>query len=195
MAVSKEVFDKYSYLLKDDKYQEFFDKLPESDRKDYAEFIYFTAGVDFIKYMNHIPKRLLYGSTKFKQLNLDVESIDDEAFADSDLVEVKINEGCQKIGKGAFANCQSLDIVAIGNGPRVLESNTFSNCPILRKVYLPNSVTVLKKDVFANSDNVQIITSLKDRSRMERLSIPTSEKDFYKAHMRVPKSQPQQQGE
>lgn len=174
-------------LLQFNNFQGFFDKLDEGKRAEYAKFFYVDCNIDFLQFMNNIPNKLFYGATYLKGLTISADFIGDEAFANSSLIEIKVDSGCKSIGAGAFSRCSNLNNVVIEDGPKVLPSNIFYGCGALSKVYLPKSVTFIKKGAFANcSDSVQIITPI-DRSRMERLVIPGEEKEFFKSHVRRPK--------
>lgn len=76
----------------------------------------------------------LLGSAAHAVLPDDIREIGDEAFAGSDVENVVLPFGCEKIG-----------------------SKAFSGCPALRHIVIPNSVTSIDTSAFADSPNVVFI--------------------------------------
>lgn len=67
-----------------------------------------------------------------------VESIENDAFANSSVMEVHLNEGLLKIGERAFANCEDLDTINFPNSLRVISKDAFAGCVNLNIRKLPN---------------------------------------------------------
>lgn len=57
-----------------------------------------------------------------------VSVIVDEAFAESDILEVTLSEGLVKIGKRAFANCMDLDTINFPKSLHMIGDEAFINC-------------------------------------------------------------------
>ena len=70
-----------------------------------------------------------------------VEDICEGAFEGSDVIEVTLPEGLIKIGKRAFADCESLEKINFPSTLRIISDEAFSGCTSL-DVDLPENIKV-----------------------------------------------------
>lgn len=80
-----------------------------------------------------------------------VESIGEEAFMNSDLIEIFLPEGLLKIGNRAFANCKQLDKIKFPKTLRIIGDEAFCGCEFLETV-IPENVRI-GKDAFKYTVN------------------------------------------
>lgn len=74
-----------------------------------------------------------YGyNLKEVDLGSDLEYIDDFAFANTDIKEVKVPETCKKIGENAFKGCNRLKVAYIHESTEVADSAFGKKCRIVR---------------------------------------------------------------
>lgn len=86
-----------------------------------------------------------------KKINLEeVEFIGGSAFEYTNIEEVDLENICQLMSK-AFANCDELSKVIIGNKLTSVEHACFCNCLNLKELILPNSVNTISREAFRNS--------------------------------------------
>ena len=71
--------------------------------------------------------------------------------------ELTLNNGLEKIGGGAFMNCESLEYVAMPNTIQALGDSLFAECTNLKKVILPHSITEIPKHMFFDCASLQEI--------------------------------------
>lgn len=99
-----------------------------------------------------------------------VTSIDDWAFAGSEITSVTIPDSVTTIGESAFYDCDSLEHVMLGNGITSINYQTFSDCDALTDITLPDSVTAIRYWAFSGCNllrNVNIpdgVTSIGDNA-------------------------------
>ena len=71
---------------------------------------------------------------------------------------VTIPKGVRKIGKGAFARCNSLTSVTIPDSVTEIESRAFSGCHSLTSVMIPDSVTKIGERAFSDCHSLTSVT-------------------------------------
>ena len=75
-------------------------------------------------------------------------SIENSAFANTPLQEIKIPSTTQDLGAGIFANCTSLRDVELPYGITEIPEACFVNCYSLEEFVIPASVTTINEDAF-----------------------------------------------
>lgn len=68
--------------------------------------------------------------------------------SNSRIVSVKISDEITEISNGAFANCQNLEKIDIGNGVQIIEFKAFFDCTNLSEIILGNSLLTIKESAF-----------------------------------------------
>lgn len=76
-------------------------------------------------------------------------SIENSAFANTPLQEIKIPSTVQDLGAGIFANCTSLRDVELPYGITEIPEDCFVNCYSLEEFVIPASVTTINEDAFS----------------------------------------------
>ncbi len=84
-----------------------------------------------------------------------VTSIAEEAFADSDIVSVRIPKSVKSVGYKAFKNCKSLVKADIRNGVESIESEAFCGCKSLTELYIGDAVTRIGQSAFMNCSSLR----------------------------------------
>lgn len=77
-------------------------------------------------------------------------SIGKEAFYDSSVRSVVIEEGVSKIGSSAFCGCSKLKSVTLPNSMKEIGYDAFGHCKKLKELVLPANLMKLGKAPFAN---------------------------------------------
>lgn len=78
------------------------------------------------------------------------------------LRRIIISEGTEKIGEGAFFNCDALEEIVLPKSLRYLGHSCFANCRRLEKISLPEGITVLPARAF------------RDCRRLKKVQLPES---------------------
>lgn len=89
----------------------------------------------------------------------DITSIKDYAFAGcQSLQSIKIGDQVKNIGLGAFQNCENLNSVTIGNKVDSIGERAFQFCDNLSQVTIGNNVKKIKKEAFQACYSLRQIT-------------------------------------
>lgn len=89
----------------------------------------------------------------------DITSIKDYAFAGcQSLQSIKIGDQVKNIGLGAFQNCENLNSVTIGNKVDSIGERAFQFCDNLSQVTIGNNVKKIKKEAFGACYSLRQIT-------------------------------------
>lgn len=80
--------------------------------------------------------------------NVNLNSLSDSAFENSNLTSIILPDNIQTIGKGAFANCNELVNVELNNSIAVIPESCFYNCHKLENLIIPDNVTRIEKYAF-----------------------------------------------
>jgi len=86
-----------------------------------------------------------------------VIEIGENAFLRSELKSVKISEGVETIGEGAFSQCSSLKEVEIPDSVEMIGAGAFSDCSSLKEVEIPDSVETIGKYAFGSCYNLEYV--------------------------------------
>lgn len=178
---SKRFLTENKALLKKNDLKSFYAKL--SYYKDIftevSEFLFSVLDSNLFKYLDAIPNDFMLGSKNIKEIRItgNVEKIGANAFKDSKLEKVVIEDGVDIIMNSAFANCSNLKSVDLG-GVKIIRNNAFEGCNSLREIYLPETVQMLGAKVFP--ENVLIKSPPRKRNS---LRFPKNELEWYKQHL------------
>lgn len=85
-------------------------------------------------------------------------NISNNAFTDSRLSEVIIDESVTYVGRQAFSNNRSLEKVIIGDGLTAINSEMFSYCTALKDIKIGNNVSMIDEWAFYQCNSLQNIT-------------------------------------
>lgn len=178
----------YRKLLEQDKIKELIDTINKdmgSDNKArIVAFLNDFGGINVMDYCG-LSSRYFKSNPYITSIEIsdNVTSIPSDCFAECvNLQNVTIPGSVTSIGARAFKNCSQLANVKIADGVKSIGAETFSDCD-LTKITLPGSVVNLGRNVF-NQSNLVIITP--HRQGGNRLNLPSSDIDYYKAHLGQP---------
>ena len=111
------------------------------------------------------------GARNLKRIELpdSIQSIQESAFENSSIEEIKVPRSLSFIGSRAFINCKKLRefLVPEKGELRLIEANAFANCRSLQKVELPESLKEIDARVFSNCVE---LTRLRVPSQIKSLS-------------------------
>lgn len=174
---AKEIINKYKQLLRTNNLTEFYTHTGRYTA-EITQF-FFTMGVDVFKYLTKIPRNFLFGADEIKDIDIpgNIDSIGREAFKQSSIESVKLEDGVSVIDAEAFEGCKSLKHVDLGR-VSVIKDGAFRNCNALREVYLPDSVIMMGRNVWP--DNIVIKSGPRKK---KTLRFPKAELDWYKSHL------------
>ncbi len=114
------------------------------------------------------------------------------AFSHKEMMIAVIPETIEKIGEGAFSNCEGLfwvNGIQKCNNLKIIEKETFYNCNILTKIKLPESIEQIERKAFFKCyplfditipKNVKLIEagSFSLCANLKNINIPASVKDI-----------------
>ncbi len=119
-----------------------------SDEADY----YIVTGVEGISQVEIF--------TEYK--GLPVKEIAAGAFAYTEITELWIEEGVQKVGASAFRGCNLLSCVTIGVGLVEMGDNAFGGCSSLTEILLPSSLEKIGAGAFAGCTQLTGVNMSRD---------------------------------
>lgn len=133
--------------------------------------------------LKSIPFRAFSGCVSLHELSFPapLESIGDEAFYESGLQSVKLNDALisignmafyscaelknvslsskvEAIGNSAFANCSALASVELSDALSAIGEETFLGCISLKEIVIPNSVKSIGDSAFSGCSNILTLT-------------------------------------
>lgn len=180
----KSIIAKYESLLKEDKYEELFNKCSPDERRELINLMYNKAGIDPLESMTTIP-RGLFESTDVSIVVIpdNIVAIENEAFKGSSVREVYMSDAVKDIGYNVFMNCANLSKVRLSRSIEKIPNGTFLGCLSLEKIFIPDSVTLIGGNAFKNcSDNLLIVANF--RTGDDKIKFSGAEVDFFKQHMK-----------
>lgn len=101
-----------------------------------------------------------------KHKEIDVVSIDNNAFENSDLYYIEIPENIINIGESAFKDCIYLKKIVLPDSVEVIEKSIFENCYNLKNITLSENITEIKENAFKNCSKVSLLDLPKNISKI-----------------------------
>lgn len=101
-----------------------------------------------------------------KHKEIDVVSIDNNAFENSDLYYIEIPENIINIGEFAFKDCIYLKKIVLPDSVEVIEKSIFENCYNLKNITLSENITEIKENAFKNCSKVSLLDLPKNISKI-----------------------------
>lgn len=96
------------------------------------------ADIDPLEYIDYIPSAYLCSTYTYSFIIPDnIRYIGSYAFANTDIKEITIPKSVQHLNNYAFSECDSLEVVNIQSGLRLLYSGVFSSCYNLKQINFP----------------------------------------------------------
>lgn len=180
----KDTLKKYESLLKQDRYDDIFNRCSSSERRDMLDFLYNMAGVDVLTFMTSIPNQF-FADVPIKSITIpnNVKSIGAEAFAGTDIESVYISDSVTDMGVKAFKNCINLKTVRLSKNLEKIPNEAFAYCLALDKVFLPDSVKFLGKEAFAYCANDLIIVANYRSDPADKIKF-LGDQTFYRNHLK-----------
>lgn len=102
-------------------------------------------------------------------------------FVGSDLESITIPDGVKRIQRSAFAGCENLRNIDLGNTVTTIDARAFYGCKNLRNLFLPDSVTTLGAEVFDGCGDITIVAN--KRTGANRLRCKQGEIPWYREHL------------
>ncbi len=105
---------------------------------------------------NHLISANLYRDSYIVKSGM--KTIAGGAFANEDIVSIKIPGSVISIGEFAFSCCSNLVSITIPDSVKTIGRNAFYNCPSITSIVLPNGITVIDSQTFDGCCNLKSIT-------------------------------------
>lgn len=149
-------------------------------------------GIDVFADVTEIPRinnweRSLYEELTRFAVPSHIKSLAPGAFKDCrNLESISLDEGLESVGNEAFANT-ALKNIKFPRSIKGLGKELFKDCTNLKKVILPETVTKLPYQLFKGApDNVVVYTvSRKDMPIEKQLTCAEDEVDWYVNHLKI----------
>lgn len=122
--------------------------------------IFYTAGLDPLKHMDHVPNSYLCGDDLRESIDIPNEGIryiDRLAFFNcKNLKYIKIPDSVTDIYDGAFEGCCNANI-EFGNNLKMINERAFAHCYGLQKLDFPESLEAISAEAFNSCNYVTSI--------------------------------------
>lgn len=123
--------------------------------------IFYTANLDPLKYLDHVPNSYLYYDKRRESINIPNEGIkyiDRSAFFNcASLKYIKIPDSVTNVYDAAFEGCCKANI-AFGNNLQIIGERAFAHCYNLQKLDFPESLETIAAEAFNSCNSVTSIT-------------------------------------
>ena len=148
-----------------------------------VEFLLLKTSIPILKYIDTIPSDFLYGAENVKSIVIpgNINTIEKEAFKNSSLVQVDMEQGVQRLGNYVFANSKNLEVVNLSDTINTIPSHAFEGCTKLKKLFLPDSINLIGVDAFKGCDDVELIANYR---QADKIRAKKSDYDFLKKHLK-----------
>lgn len=160
-----------------------FENFYEQNKGSLADYLLTRTSMPLFKFMNKIPEHFMAGSEDVHSLVIpgNVKSIGKEAFKDSALEQVKLEDGVEVLGTGCFEGCRELVAIDLADTISIIPNNCFKGCVNLKKVFLPDGIRNIGSDAFLGCDEVEIIANYRDKDKIRGKK---SDYEFLKKHLK-----------
>ena len=122
--------------------------------------IFYIAGLDPLKYLDHVPNSYLYLDDKRESIDIPnegIEYIDQSAFFNcGNLKYIKIPDSVTRIYGSAFEGCCKANI-DFGNNLEIIDERAFAHCYNLQKLDFPESLKTIAAEAFSYCNSVTSI--------------------------------------
>lgn len=148
------------------------------------EFLINTVHINPLEYMTEIPEGMFKGvEVPTIIVPENVTRINSWGLANNKAKNVIISNPNVELQRG-FLSGSAITSITLPEGLKLIPQEAFRNCSNLSRVNLPKSVLRIKPSAFEYTDaNLKIVTPYRE-AVSEKLTIPSSEVDFYKEHLR-----------
>ena len=127
--------------------------------------IFYIAGLDPLKYLDHVPNSYLYLDDKRESINppnTGIEYIDQSAFFNcGNLKYIKITDSVTRIYGSAFEGCCKANI-DFGNSLEIIDERAFAHCYALKDLVLPKSLKTISAEAFTMCRDLTRVVLPKD---------------------------------
>lgn len=147
-------------LINTNKFNELYDKVEDDSTQITA--ILLLADVDFLHYINKIPK-YCFRSLPIIDVNIPntITSIGSDAFLNCiSLTSITIPDSVTSIGAFAFDSCISLTSIIIPNSVTSIGNYAFEDCTELTSITIPSNVTSIGNSAFFGCSSLTEINYL-----------------------------------
>lgn len=86
-----------------------------------------------------------------------IKEIGDEAFKESSIKHIEIQEGTERIGKRAFKGCKLLCEVELPDSLMIIDEEAFAECELIEDIYIPDLVSSLPCRCFSRCTSLKSI--------------------------------------
>ena len=179
LTANKELFMRNNF-------NEIFKKIDAITLKtELLEFLFNTVHINPLNYMDVLPSGF-FSRTVIPTIEVpsNINSIKYNGISECEASAIIIKSGNTKLEDGAIRNLNNLATMNFPEGMVTIPKSICENCRTLSRVNLPVSVKRIKPYCFTNTpENLKIVTPYRE-NKADKLTIPSEEIDFYKAHLR-----------
>lgn len=105
--------------------------------------------VDMERQLDILPQTKFFSSVRELNIGQGIKEIQSNAFSEAEHLEVvRISEGIENIGYGAFGGCRELKEVYLPSSIEEIASNLFTDCSSLTKVLIPFGIKKIGSGAF-----------------------------------------------
>ena len=127
--------------------------------------IFYIAGLDPLKYLDHVPVNYLYHDDKRESIDIPNEGIkyiDRSAFFNcASLKYIKIPDSVTYVYSSAFEGCCKANI-DFGNSLEIIDERAFAHCYALKDLVLPKSLKTISAEAFTMCRDLTRVVLPKD---------------------------------
>ena len=139
----KDYLEKNITLLINNEFEKFFELAPPGIGN-----ILYEADIDFLPYMQRIPRFAFYGNDKLQSFDIpdNIKVIEDYSFDRCEnLTNVTISNSVNKFTYGCFKDCKSLTHIILPQSITKIGAKTFEGCTSLKKILFEGTVQQWQK--------------------------------------------------
>lgn len=154
-------------------------------RAELLDFLFNTVHINPLNYMDEVPGDFFYRTViPTIEIPSNIKVIKQNGIRRCETSTILIKSSDTKLEEGAIKELDSLNTINFPEGTTVIPKATCVNCRNLSRVNLPVSVKRIKTGCFENAaDNLRIVTPYRE-NKADKLTIPSDEVEFYRAHLR-----------
>lgn len=181
----REIVRKYEPYLREDKYEDLFEKCDNNERIELIPFLYNDCGINILEFMTTVSRNL-FSNTKLLSVTIpeNITFVAQEAFYNSAVVEVYMSDSVESIGIETFKDCSYLSKIRLSKKLEKIPNGAFNGCSNLHKIFIPDSVKMFEPQAFEDCANDLLIVANFRNNANDKIRFMANETDFYKSHLR-----------
>lgn len=187
MKISEEKVIEYvvghKSLLQRNRLEELFDTFSKVYRGSLADYLLTRTAMPLFSFMGKLPDYFMFNSEDITSLVIpgNIKQIGRNAFKDSAIETIKLEDGVEILGVGCFEGCKNLKAVDLADTITAIPNDCFKGCVNLTRVFLPDNIRTIGADAFLGCDNVEIVANYRAK---DKIRAKKSDYEFLKQHLK-----------